>query len=69
MAMIGGQGGQPAALADGEFVVDARTVSELGNGSSKAGAQKLYDMMDRVHKTRKKATLGQPSGADKHLPV
>lgn len=59
---------QPARLADGEFVVDARTVSELGNGSSEAGARKLYQMMDRVHAARKKAKRGEPSGADKHLP-
>lgn len=59
---------QPARLADGEFVVDARTVSELGNGSSEAGARKLYQMMDRVHAARKKAKRGQASGADKYLP-
>ena len=61
--------GEPARLADGEFVIDARTVSELGNGSSEAGARKLYAMMDRVHKMRKKAKRGEPSGADKHLPA
>jgi hypothetical protein len=60
--------GQPARLADGEFVIDARTVSELGNGSSEAGARKLYAMMDRVHKARKTAKRGKPSGADKYLP-
>jgi len=60
--------GQPARLADGEFVVDARTVSELGNGSSEAGARKLYKMMDQVHKARRKAKRGEPSGADKFLP-
>lgn len=59
---------QPARLADGEFVIDARTVSELGNGSSEAGARKLYEMMDRVHKARKKAKRGKPSGADQYLP-
>jgi hypothetical protein len=32
---------QPARLADGEFVVPARIVSELGNGSTEAGARKL----------------------------
>lgn len=62
------QSGQPARLADGEFVIDARTVSEIGNGSSEAGARKLYAMMDRVHKARKKAKRGKPSGADKFLP-
>lgn len=59
---------QPARLADGEFVIDARTVSEIGNGSSEAGARKLYEMMDRVHRARKKAKRGKPSGADKYLP-
>lgn len=66
-AVIGNK--QPARLADGEFVVDARTVSELGNGSSKAGAQKLYAMMDRVHKARKKAGRGQDSKAEKYMPA
>jgi len=32
---------QPARLADGEFVVPARIVSEIGNGSTEAGARKL----------------------------
>lgn len=41
---------QPARLADGEFVVSADVVSALGGGSTKAGAKKLYDMMDRIRK-------------------
>jgi hypothetical protein len=60
---------QEARLADGEFVIDARTVSELGNGSSNAGAKKLYAMMDRVHSARRKAQRGQPSGAEKYMPA
>lgn len=59
--------GQPARLADGEFVIDARTVSEIGNGSSEAGARKLYAMMDRVHAARRGAKRGKPSGADREL--
>lgn len=59
--------GQPARLADGEFVIDARTVSELGNGSSEAGARKLYAMLDHVHSMRKQAERGKPSGADREL--
>ena len=64
---------QPARLADGEFVVPARIVSEIGNGSSEAGARKLYAMMDRVQKARKK-TVGKgkvavDSKAEKHLPA
>lgn len=59
--------GQPAALADGEFVVPARVVSELGNGSSDAGARKLYAMLDRVEQRARKAKRGKPSGADREL--
>lgn len=42
------EGKQPARLADGEFVVSSDVVSALGEGSSKAGAKRLYAMMDRV---------------------
>ena len=55
-AQIGAR--QPARLADGEFVVPARIVSELGNGSTDAGAKQLYAMMDRVQKNRNK-TVGK----------
>lgn len=70
-AVIGNK--QPARLADGEFVVPARIVSELGNGSTEAGARKLYAMMDRVQKARRK-TVGKDrvaanTRADKHLPA
>jgi hypothetical protein len=30
-------------------------VSELGNGSTDAGARKLYGMMDRIQKARRKS--------------
>lgn len=43
---------QPARLADGEFVVPADVVSHLGNGSTDAGARKLYSMMDKVRQAR-----------------
>ena len=64
---------RPARLADGEFVVPARIVSELGNGSTDAGARKLYAMMDRVQKNRAK-TVGKgkmavDSRAEKLLPA
>jgi hypothetical protein len=49
---------QPARLADGEFVVPARIVSEIGNGSTEAGARKLYAMMERVQRARRK-TVGK----------
>lgn len=64
---------QPARLADGEFVVPARIVSELGNGSTDAGARKLYAMMDRVQRARGKTTgknkVAANSRADKYLPA
>jgi hypothetical protein len=40
-AVIRGKGVQRAALADGEFVIPARIVSELGNGSTDAGLKLL----------------------------
>ena len=43
---------QPARLADGEFVVPADVVSHLGNGSTDAGAKRLYSMMDKVRTAR-----------------
>jgi hypothetical protein len=49
---------QPARLADGEFVIPARIVSELGNGSTDAGARQLYAMMDRIQK-RRRNTIGK----------
>ena len=62
---------QPARLADGEFVVPARVVSEIGNGSTEAGARKLYAMMDRVQKARRKTlkNVAANSRADKYLPA
>ena len=70
-AQIGNR--QPARLADGEFVVPARIVSELGNGSTDAGAKRLYAMMDRIQKNRGK-TVGKGkvavnSKSDKYLPA
>jgi hypothetical protein len=38
----------PAMLADGEFVFPADVVSALGNGSTKAGTDKLYKMMEEI---------------------
>jgi hypothetical protein len=42
----------PAMLADGEYVIDAETVAQLGNGSNKAGAKILdgFRKNIRAHK-------------------
>ena len=70
-AVIGSK--QPARLADGEFVIPARIVSELGNGSTEAGARQLYAMMERIQKNRKKSVgkgkVAVNSKAAKHLPA
>jgi hypothetical protein len=69
-AVIRGKGVQRAALADGEFVVPADVVSHLGNGSTKAGAKKLYKMMDRIREARTGRTRQSPAvKADKYLPA
>jgi len=45
-------GSQDVLLSDGEFIVPADVVSGLGNGSTDAGAEELYGMMDRVREER-----------------
>lgn len=67
-ANIGGM--QEARLADGEFVVPADVVADLGNGSSNAGAERLYSMMDRIRQVRH-GTTKQPPEVDvnKTLPA
>jgi hypothetical protein len=47
----------PAMLADGEFVFPADVVAAIGNGSTKAGSDALYDMM---HSIRKHARSARP---------
>ncbi len=70
-AQIGNK--QPARLADGEFVVPARIVSELGNGSTEAGARQLYKMMERVQNNRRKSVGKDKVAVDaksaKYLPA
>ena len=67
-AMIGNK--QPARLANGEFVIPARIVSELGNGSTDAGAKRLYEMMARVQKARRNTkNVAANTKAAKYLPA
>jgi hypothetical protein len=67
-ANIDGQ--QEARLADGEFVVPADVVSHLGNGSTEAGAKKLYAMMDRIRNARTGSTKqGREINPNKFLPA
>ena len=60
---------QPAALADGEFVVPADVVSHLGNGSTDAGAKQLYKMMDQIRQARTgRKSQGKKINPNKFLP-
>ena len=64
------EGKQPARLADGEFVIPADVVSHLGNGSTKAGAERLYSMLDKVRKARTGNTRqGKQINPHKYLPA
>ena len=61
---------QPARLADGEFVVPADVVSHLGNGSTDAGAKRLYSMMDKVRKARTGKKKQAPAvKAERYMPA
>jgi hypothetical protein len=63
-------GGQEARLSHGEFVVPADVVSHLGNGNSESGAQRLYDMMDRIRKARTGTTKqGKQVDPNKFMPA
>lgn len=44
----------PAKLSDGEYVIDAETVAMLGDGSSKAGAQRLDEMREKIRQHKGK---------------
>jgi hypothetical protein len=69
-AVIRGAKPQRAALADGEFVVPADVVSHLGNGSTEAGAKRLYSMMSQVRKARTgNPKQGKQIQAEKYMPA
>ena len=67
-ALIDGE--QEAALSDGEFVIPADVVSHIGNGSSEAGASKLYGMMDKIRQARTGSTEQAPEiDAERYMPA
>ena len=69
-AVIKGAKPQRAALADGEFVIPADVVSHLGNGSTEAGAKRLYSMMDKVRHARTgNPKQGKQINPDKFMPA
>ena len=69
-AVIRGKNTQRAALADGEFVIPADVVSHLGNGSTNAGAKKLYHMMDKIRHARTgNAKQGKQINPERFMPA
>jgi hypothetical protein len=50
---------QPARVARDEAIIPADVVKRIGKGSAKRGADKLYSLMNKAHKARKKAKRGQ----------
>lgn len=45
-------GRRAAALSDGEFVIPADVVSMMGDGSSNAGAKRLYDLVRQIRQDK-----------------
>ena len=50
---------QPARVARDEVIMPADVVRRIGKGNPKRGADKLYALMNKAHKARKKAGRGQ----------
>lgn len=57
-------GGQPAALSDGEYVLPASFVSAVGNGSTRAGVAQIQRMVDRVMGAKYGTTEATPRPID-----
>jgi hypothetical protein len=49
----------PAMLADGEYVIDAETVAQIGNGSTKAGAQALDKFRENIRRHKRSAPVNK----------
>jgi hypothetical protein len=64
-ARIGGK--QEARVARDEVLFSPEAVRRLGKGSDKRGTAKLYALMNKAHKARKKAKRGQDTKVRKGL--
>jgi hypothetical protein len=58
-----------AKLSDGEYVIDAETVAMLGDGSSKAGAQRLDEMRAAIRKHKGKVMARGKFSPDAKSPL
>ena len=64
-ARIGGK--QEARVARDEVLFPPEAVRRMGKGSEKRGTEKLYSLMNKAHKARKKAKRGQDTGLRRGL--
>ena len=64
-ARIGGK--QEARVARDEVIFQPDAVKRIGGGSEQRGTAKLYNLMDRAHKARKKAGRGEDTGLRRGL--
>ena len=64
-ASIGGR--QEARVARDEVIFPPAAVRRVGGGDEKRGTQKLYSLMDRAHKARKRAGRGTDTKLRKGL--
>lgn len=64
-ARIGGR--QEARVARDEVIFSPEAVARVGGGSHSKGTKKLYALMDKAHKARKKAGRGQDTKVAKGL--
>jgi hypothetical protein len=64
-ARIGGK--QEARVARDEVLFTPEAVKRIGGGSDKRGTAKLYSLMDKAHKARKKAKRGEDTKVRKGL--
>jgi hypothetical protein len=58
---------QPARVARDEVIMPANVVRRIGKGNPQRGADKLYALMDKAHKARKKAGRGQDTKLSRGL--
>lgn len=61
------EGKRPARVARDEVIFGPKEVSRLGEGDLRKGARKLYALMDKAHKARKKAGRGQDTKVRKAI--
>jgi len=64
-ARIGGK--QKARVARDEVIFSPEAILRLGSGSHSKGTQKLYALMNKAHKARKKARRGQDTKVAKGI--